>query len=66
MHLERPKETAQRLGISKVTLWRWARSQPGFPQPYQLGPTAIGFDVAEIEAWVQGRRRPDTQKPQAA
>ena len=51
----RPREVAQRLGVSSTTLWRYAK-RPDFPRAFRLGPNAVGFDSGELELWVAGRR----------
>ena len=54
----RPREVAQRLGVSATTLWRYAK-RPDFPRAFRLGPNAVGavgFDERELEAWIAARR----------
>ena len=46
----RTKELTERLGISRVTLWRWER-QGRVPRKRQLGPNTVGWLESEIEAW---------------
>lgn len=46
----RPRELAERLGISRVTLWRWERLGK-LPPKRQLGPHLIGWLESELEAW---------------
>ncbi len=51
----RPREVAQRLGVSSTTLWRYAK-RPDFPRAFRLGPNAVGFDSGELETWIAARR----------
>lgn len=43
-------ELAKRLGISRVTLWRWAR-QGIIPKGHQIGPNTVGWLESEIDDW---------------
>ena len=48
-------EVAERLKVSKPTLWRM-RKKADFPQPvYPMGHPK--WDANEIEAWLASRRR---------
>ena len=44
-------QLAARFGISRSTLWRWAKTEPSFPQPVALSPGCTRWRVSEIEAW---------------
>lgn len=46
------KETAAEFGISRPTLWRWRKSIPNFPQPIRIGPRAVRYRRADIEAFI--------------
>ena len=48
-------EVAERLKVSKPTLWRM-RKKADFPQPIYPGGHPK-WDQAEIEAWLASRRR---------
>jgi prophage regulatory protein len=48
----RINELAQRLGVSKSTLWRWRKAQI-VPHPLSLGPRMVGWRATEIEAWLE-------------
>jgi len=54
MKVLRANEVSRMLGISKATLWRWAR-QPDFPRPRKLGARAVGWLQSEIEQWLKDR-----------
>ena len=68
MRILRPTAAAEMLGVSKCTLWRWQRQVPNFPVPFQVGPNSIGFDEAELQAFLEARRvvRPGVDELRAA
>jgi predicted DNA-binding transcriptional regulator AlpA len=41
------RDLAIRYGISRVTVWRWARTGR-IPQPHRLGPNTSRWSAAEI------------------
>ena len=43
------KEIAQALGISRMTVWRWAKAGR-LPQPRKLGIRTTRWDSGEIQA----------------
>jgi len=52
-----PRETylsdtalAARFGVTRPTIWRWARLGP-FPKPVKLSPGCTRWRVAEVEAF---------------
>ncbi|WP_076920534.1 AlpA family transcriptional regulator [Pseudoalteromonas sp. SK18] len=47
----RPKELAEMLGVTTVTLWNW-RQQNKIPQPISFGTKFIGWKESTIEAWL--------------
>jgi predicted DNA-binding transcriptional regulator AlpA len=44
------------LGVSRATFWRWGQTVADFPIAFRLGPNAVGFDEAELKAWLEARR----------
>ncbi|MNG81186.1 Prophage CP4-57 regulatory protein (AlpA) [compost metagenome] len=46
------KEAAAEFGISRPTLWRWRKNVPNFPQPISIGPRAVRYRRADIEAFI--------------
>jgi excisionase family DNA binding protein len=48
-----PEQVAQRLGKSKVTIYRWSRKGEG-PAGVRIGGT-IKFDKAEVERWLSAQ-----------
>ena len=54
----RARELTQRLGVNKVTVWRWVKAGR-FPAPHQLGGTrSVFWSLAEIEAWEASHHAP--------
>jgi len=47
----RPLQAAEFLGVSKSTLWCWARERKDFPKPRKLSSRCTVFDAAELLAW---------------
>ena len=55
----RPRELADRIGLSLATLWR-LRRRGDLPEPIRLSPGCVGWRTSDIEAWLTARaeRRP--------
>lgn len=45
-------ETAELFGVSRPTLWRWRKTVPSFPSPVRIGPRAVRYRRADIEAFI--------------
>ena len=45
-------EAALRYGVSRPTIWRWARNGK-FPKPVRLGAGSTRWRSADLEAWEQ-------------
>lgn len=43
------------LDVSKSTIHRLRRESSDFPKPFLISKQAVGFDLAEIEIWIDGR-----------
>lgn len=56
MKLLRPKEAAQKLGVSRQSLWRWCRDNPDFPKPVKLAPGTTAFMESELEEFIRSRQ----------
>jgi prophage regulatory protein len=41
-------------GLSRTTVWRLVRKR-AFPMPIPLSLRAVGWDLAEIDKWLEGR-----------
>jgi predicted DNA-binding transcriptional regulator AlpA len=44
-------QVAERYGVNRVTIWRWRRNDPTFPDPINLSPGCSRFRLSDIEAW---------------
>lgn len=51
MRILRPAETAKKLGVTNVTLWRWEK-EGLFPKRIKIGPSAAGHIEEEVDAWI--------------
>lgn len=56
-------EVAERIGLSRSTIWRLERRQE-FPPRRRLGPNAVGWFDNEIEEWIRSRAPVQAQSPQ--
>ena len=45
------RELAERFGIHRCTLWRWAKYDPSFPKPIKLTSGCTRWRAADIDAW---------------
>ena len=52
----RPRQAAERLGVSLPTLYRWERDR-ALPQRIILGPGCSGWLDSELIAWLASRPR---------
>lgn len=46
------KEVARALGISRMTVWRWAKSGR-IPKPRKIGENSTRWDSREVQAAIQ-------------
>lgn len=44
------------LEVSKSTIHRLRREDSEFPKPFLISKQAVGFDLAEVEAWIEARK----------
>lgn len=45
------KQVAERFGISRVTVWRWRKTDAAFPAPITLSPGCVRWRLVDIEVW---------------
>lgn len=45
------QQIADRYGVSRVTIWRWRRVDPLFPQPISLSPGCVRWREADLVKW---------------
>lgn len=51
----RKREVAVMFSVSPTTLWRWERTDPGFPKARQLRGGITGYLTSEVTAYLQSR-----------
>lgn len=44
-------DLAERYRISRASVWRWARCNPGFPPAVRLSPGCTRWRASEVRAW---------------
>ena len=50
----RPRELAERIGLSLATIWR-LRRRGELPEPLRLSPGCVGWRASDIDVWLAGR-----------
>ena len=45
------KQVAERYGVKRETIWKWARELPDFPKQVKLTPGCTRWRVAELVQW---------------
>lgn len=63
MKIIRPKQTAEKLGISLATLWRKARNDLDFIKPIKLSDSVTGFIEEEVDAYLERKVREFRERP---
>ncbi len=58
----RTQAAAAYVGLASATLEK-LRSAGGGPRFLRIGLRAVGYDVADLDAWLDARRRPDPREP---
>jgi len=54
---------AARYGVTAPTVWRWVKTEAGFPKPVKLSPGTTRWRLDELEAWEQFRAEAAKEKP---
>ncbi|GHC45640.1 helix-turn-helix transcriptional regulator [Neogemmobacter tilapiae] len=44
-------QIAERYSVTRVTIWRWRKVDPTFPQPFNLSPGCVRWRLTDIEKW---------------
>ena len=66
MRFLRAPEVCERVGLSRMQLWRLERDGK-FPKRVQISTNSVGWVGAEVDAWLNERiERRDQQAPEAA
>nr|WP_321253279.1 helix-turn-helix domain-containing protein [uncultured Ruegeria sp.] len=45
------QQVADHYNVNRATIWNWAKSKPGFPQPVKVGGNTTRFDGDAIAAY---------------
>ena len=59
--LLRAAEVVERVGLSRVTIWRRER-EGDFPRRVRLGGNSVGWLESDIEAWIETRPYADVEQ----
>lgn len=51
----RAKVACAHFQIARSTLWQWAKSRHGFPQPLKAGEKVTLFDINAIDAFLKAQ-----------
>jgi predicted DNA-binding transcriptional regulator AlpA len=49
-------EVCHLLGISRATVWRKAKTDPGFPKPFHLSPAIAVWDEGQVLTWLDSKK----------
>ncbi len=59
MKILRPKVTAEKCGVTTITIHRWssdpAYSHLGFPKKIALGKNSVGYSEEQVDAFLEAR-----------
>ncbi|MCZ6863813.1 MAG: AlpA family phage regulatory protein [Alphaproteobacteria bacterium] len=59
MNILRPKATAQKCGVTPITIRRWATEEKyrhmKFPKPLSLGENSVGYPESEVDEFLEAR-----------
>lgn len=53
--LQTVDQVAERLTVSRATVWRYVARNPAFPKPIKLSPGCARWRAEEVEAWEAAR-----------
>ena len=62
MQILRPKDAADRLGISLSSLYRWAKDRPDFPTIIKLGPKTSGWSAEDLDDWLSKQYKSEVRQ----
>lgn len=49
-------QVARRYGVSRPTVWRWCKTNPGFPSPKQISPGTTRWALSDLHEFDSGLR----------
>jgi len=53
MKLLRPREVADKLGVSRRTVYRWEQTDDSFPKRISITMHRVGYLESEVDNWLQ-------------
>ena len=53
--LQTVEQVAERLTVSKATVWRYVAQNPEFPRPIKLSPGCARWRADEVDDWLAAR-----------
>lgn len=56
------EQLGERYGVSRVSIWRWHRTNPAFPRVIKLSPGCARWRLSEIEAWEASKADASSRK----
>lgn len=51
----RAKQTAEYVGVSVATVWRWTKERHDFPRPRRIGPNTVVWMRGDLDAFLARR-----------
>ena len=51
----RAKKVCAHFQIARSTLWQWAKTRHGFPQPFKAGEKVTLFDISAIDTFLKAQ-----------
>ncbi|MDR9419498.1 helix-turn-helix transcriptional regulator [Gracilimonas sp.] len=58
----RIQDLADRLSVSRQTIWRLSKKDPNFPPKVRLTGQCVGFREDAVEAWLDSRTESSTEE----
>lgn len=53
--LQTVDQVAEKLCVSRATIWRYTARNEGFPRPIKLSPGCSRWRSDEVDAWIDSR-----------
>ena len=51
MHMMTDRQLADRFQVSRVSIWRWSKTNAQFPKPIVISPGCVRWRVTDIVAY---------------
>ena len=56
MRAIRLPEVVHLTGLSRPSVWRFVKTEPGFPQPFKLSEAITCWDEQEVLDWIESKK----------